>query len=110
MDSKDDEAQRTAPRSANSSSEPSGHQNPISRILLRGNDKKDSEPQDLTLRALRTRSVESDEEVGSNAPTGYRTYRRRWIGLAQLTLMNIIVSWDVSWSFHIHTSIDLDTN
>lgn len=26
----------------------------------------------------------------------YRTYKRRWFGLAQLTLMNIIVSWDVS--------------
>lgn len=24
----------------------------------------------------------------------YRTYRRRWIGLVQLTLLNIIVSWD----------------
>lgn len=28
--------------------------------------------------------------------TEYRTYRRRWFGLAQLTLLNIIVSWDVS--------------
>lgn len=26
----------------------------------------------------------------------YRTYKRRWFGLAQLTLLNIIVSWDVS--------------
>lgn len=28
--------------------------------------------------------------------TQYRTYKRRWFGLVQLTLMNVIVSWDVS--------------
>lgn len=26
----------------------------------------------------------------------YRVYKRRWFGLVQLTLMNIVVSWDVS--------------
>ena len=26
----------------------------------------------------------------------YRTYKRRWFGVAQIVLMNIIVSWDVS--------------
>lgn len=26
----------------------------------------------------------------------YRTYKRRWFGLVQLTLMNVMVSWDVS--------------
>ena len=32
------------------------------------------------------------------APAGieYKVYKRRWFGLAQLTLLNIIVSWDVS--------------
>ena len=29
----------------------------------------------------------------------YRVYKRRWFGLMQLVLMNIIVSWDVSQSF-----------
>lgn len=28
--------------------------------------------------------------------TVYRTYKRRWFGLAQLVLLNIVVSWDVS--------------
>ncbi|KAL8798796.1 MAG: hypothetical protein Q9200_007694, partial [Gallowayella weberi] len=28
------------------------------------------------------------------APPVYRTYKRRWFGLMQLVLMNIIVSWD----------------
>ncbi len=28
--------------------------------------------------------------------TGYRTYKRRWFGLVQLVLMNIVVSWCVS--------------
>lgn len=31
-----------------------------------------------------------------NPPRAYRVYKRRWFGLMQLVLMNIIVSWDVS--------------
>ena len=26
----------------------------------------------------------------------YKVYKRRWFGLVQLTLLNVIVSWDVS--------------
>ncbi|KAF7558543.1 hypothetical protein G7046_g5607 [Stylonectria norvegica] len=32
--------------------------------------------------------------LNEGASVEYRTYKRRWFGLAQLTLMNIIVSWD----------------
>jgi FLVCR family MFS transporter 7 len=35
-----------------------------------------------------------DTEAGAAAPVEYRTYKRRWIGLTQLVLMNIVVSWD----------------
>lgn len=34
--------------------------------------------------------------VMEGTATEYRTYKRRWFGLAQLTLLNVIVSWDVS--------------
>ena len=34
--------------------------------------------------------------VGVPNDMGYRVYKRRWFGLAQLVLLNIIVSWDVS--------------
>lgn len=27
----------------------------------------------------------------------FKVYKRRWLGLAQLVLLNIVVSWDVSW-------------
>lgn len=41
--------------------------------------------------------VEAEEgSIRQGVSTEYRTYKRRWFGLAQLTLMNIIVSWDVS--------------
>lgn len=30
-----------------------------------------------------------------DAAVSYKVYKRRWFGLVQLTLMNIIVSWDV---------------
>jgi hypothetical protein len=33
--------------------------------------------------------------VANGTSTEYRTYKRRWLGLVQLTLMNIVVSWDV---------------
>jgi hypothetical protein len=30
----------------------------------------------------------------------YKVYKRRWFGLMQLVLLNIVVSWDVSISIH----------
>ncbi|POR33848.1 Major facilitator superfamily domain-containing protein 7 [Tolypocladium paradoxum] len=43
-------------------------------------------------------AVDAEREggVASRPWTGYRTYKRRWFGLVQLTLMNIVVSWDAS--------------
>jgi hypothetical protein len=35
-----------------------------------------------------------------NPPQEYRVYKRRWFGLLQLVLLNIIVSWDVSALIH----------
>src|SRR4051794_29374370 len=34
--------------------------------------------------------------VGHAVEHEYKVYKRRWFGLVQLTLLNIIVSWDVS--------------
>jgi hypothetical protein len=49
--------------------------------------------------------VEAEEgSIRQGVSTEYRTYKRRWFGLAQLTLMNIIVSWDVSLEFQRHQS------
>ena len=42
---------------------------------------------------------EGNGSIHQGASTEYRTYKRRWFGLAQLTLMNIIVSWDVRLNF-----------
>ena len=36
------------------------------------------------------------EEQVVNNETEYKVYKRRWFGLVQLVLLNIIVSWDVS--------------
>lgn len=48
--------------------------------------------------AARPRGLAGDREsslvLGRSAE--YRTYKRRWFGLVQLSLMNIIVSWDAS--------------
>ncbi|KAF9876184.1 hypothetical protein CkaCkLH20_06127 [Colletotrichum karsti] len=37
---------------------------------------------------------DDNNSVLEGTATEYRTYKRRWFGLAQLTLLNIIVSWD----------------
>lgn len=43
----------------------------------------------------RNTSEDHVETAANNSPTQYRTYKRRWFGLVQLALMNIVVSWDV---------------
>jgi MFS transporter, FLVCR family, MFS-domain-containing protein 7 len=40
-----------------------------------------------------TSARDSDEDLGG---TVYKVYKRRWFGLVQFTLLNIVVSWDVS--------------
>lgn len=39
---------------------------------------------------------ERNREVQHEVHTEYRVYKRRFFGLTQLVLLNIIVSWDVS--------------
>lgn len=43
-----------------------------------------------------------DEAIGDGTFQFYRVYKRRWFGLVQLTLLNIVVSWDVSTIFHCY--------
>lgn len=38
------------------------------------------------------------EETAATGGGEYKVYKRRWFGLVQLVLLNIIVSWDVSLS------------
>jgi hypothetical protein len=42
-----------------------------------------------------TRNLEGDGDPAGGS-TEYKVYRRRWFGLVQLVLLNIVVSWDVS--------------
>ena len=49
---------------------------------------------------LERSGTESTFQLAAEATGGpvveYKVYKRRWFGLAQLILLNIIVSWDVS--------------
>jgi hypothetical protein len=94
---------------------------------MRGRDRKDkttvtalehaesSTNADTTLREVHSNDglLDGEEEVGLGgrieedgltgngngiAATTYKVYKRRWFGLFQLALLNIIVSWDVSLS------------
>lgn len=41
------------------------------------------------------REVESPSTMPMPMPPTYKVYKRRFWGLAQLVLLNIVVSWDV---------------
>lgn len=50
-----------------------------------------------------------EARLATNLPAQYRVYKRRWFGLFQLVLLNIIVSWDVRILTHppqAHTKQD----
>ena len=53
-----------------------------------------------TVRRSRDGGIEGNDERGSitgdSGPIGWKVYKRRWFGLAQLVLLNLVVSWDVS--------------
>lgn len=52
---------------------------------------------DVTIELGETRRPGSNGAGDQHPPlTEYKVYKRRWFGLVQLTLLNIIVSWDVS--------------
>lgn len=65
------------------------------------------------LGAVANRSQEELEnasiENGDRGSITYKVYKRRWFGLVQITLLNIIVSWDVSYcltySFYVASTI-----
>ena len=48
---------------------------------------------------LREHEARESAEGGAEVHE-YRVYKRRWFGLVQLTLLNIIVSWDVSYMLY----------
>lgn len=51
----------------------------------------------LGLDALIHESRPPDNGVADGAFPFYKVYKRRWFGLVQLTLLNILVSWEVSF-------------
>lgn len=65
---------------------------PLGRLAFwnRDDELKRLASQDINLQRPGRHGVSAGESVV------YRTYKRRWFGLAQMVLMNIIVSWDVS--------------
>ncbi|KAI9744779.1 MAG: hypothetical protein M1818_001704 [Claussenomyces sp. TS43310] len=44
--------------------------------------------------AIEIADIAQQEESGQVSTVGYKVYKRRWFGLIQLVLLNIVVSWD----------------
>lgn len=53
-----------------------------------------SETADMT-QHVHSQSGLQDEERGITTTGEYKVYKRRFLGLVQLVLLNIVVSWDV---------------
>lgn len=72
------------------------------KFWRRDRDKRRLGSQDITMRehpgSAEVGDAGADASVVNGQVHEYRTYKRRWFGLVQLTLMNIVVSWDVSQS------------
>ena len=53
-----------------------------------------------TVRRSRDGGIQGDDErggiTGDSGPIVWKVYKRRWFGLTQLVLLNVVVSWDVS--------------
>lgn len=69
---------------------------------VRSNDELlgDEELAGHTVRRSRDGGIQGDDErggiTGDSGPVVWKVYKRRWFGLAQLVLLNVVVSWDVS--------------
>ena len=67
--------------------DPTGNLNPAQNAQISG---RIESPPGIS----RTNSIQVST-AGSEAPVEYRVYKRRWFGLVQLVLLNIIGSWGV---------------
>ncbi|EKG13325.1 Major facilitator superfamily [Macrophomina phaseolina MS6] len=52
--------------------------------------------------------VQDGGHATRHAPGHYRVYKRRWFGLLQLVLLNVIISWDVGVYSHLDLHPDTD--
>ena len=67
-----------------------------SRAPLQPGAAQDSKMAGAATRAATEEGVITEEGGTGTGPVVYKKYKRRWFGLVQLVLLNIIVSWDVS--------------
>jgi hypothetical protein len=82
------------------SSEPFGR-NEMDDAAAQDREAKGKSSDNIELTNLDTHGSSSrgGNEVAAAGTAQYRVYKIRWFGLAQLVLMNIVVSWDVSSPF-----------
>ncbi|KFA53151.1 hypothetical protein S40293_03116 [Stachybotrys chartarum IBT 40293] len=69
----------------------SSHKGPGSRFFWRATKIPSN---DMDLQHVSDATAAHGEAGAGTVVVPYRTYKRRWFGLAQLVLMNIVVSWD----------------
>lgn len=58
-------------------------------------------------REIRDRQRRRGHGRDTYSHTHFKVYKRRWFGLAQLVLLNIVVSWDVSSLFSLQFTLQM---
>lgn len=80
----------------NTESSAGGHGDPVALTEVTSNDGLLSEEDGVTGAGRGAEGGVSANGVIAPGVVAYKVYKRRWFGLFQLALLNIIVSWDVS--------------
>lgn len=67
--------------------------------------RENEDRQAARLTSTRLSGQSEGEAIGNAQPIGqtaYRVYKRRWFGLLQLVLLNIMISWNVRYIAEIY--------
>ncbi|KAF1813803.1 hypothetical protein P152DRAFT_292271 [Eremomyces bilateralis CBS 781.70] len=86
--------------SSNSPDDHTAHLAPIESSATGADTLRDDgakSPEDETREIVGRGNGEGNPREQRGDGTQYRVYKRRFFGLAQFILLNIIISWDVSW-------------
>jgi hypothetical protein len=85
--------------------ESSASADPSALSEVRSNDRLLSEEDGAAEAARGIDGVPNANGDAARGATTYKVYKRRWFGLFQLALLNIIVSWDVSNCYCLDSSL-----
>lgn len=95
-DAYDQEAMRGGSKTDDSASFEASRKDGHQRLPSHATDDFEPRPESIASTEVIENATGAAGDGDDGAGVVYKVYKRRWFGLVQLTLLNIIVSWDVS--------------